>query len=131
MALSRACLLAAGVLAATTGWAFADASGVWQSEKKDGKYIHVEIALCDGSESILCGTIVGAFGGASEANVGKPIIWDMEPDGENAWSGGRIWAPDEDETYRSEMELSGDILTVSGCVLGGLICRGQDWTRVR
>jgi uncharacterized protein (DUF2147 family) len=29
------------------------------------------------------------------------------------------------------MELRGDTLVVSGCVLGGLICKSQDWPRVR
>ncbi|MFC3118541.1 hypothetical protein ACFOHS_11125 [Jhaorihella thermophila] len=29
------------------------------------------------------------------------------------------------------MRLNGGTLTVKGCVMGGLICRGQDWTRVK
>ena len=27
--------------------------------------------------------------------------------------------------------LSGDALEVKGCVAGGLICRGQTWTRIK
>jgi len=124
-------LTLAALIALAPAAALADeVGGVWKSEPGDGgKYIHVEIAPCDAGQSTLCGTIVGAFAGAKQGVVGKPIIWDMEPDGENAWSGGTIWAPDEDETYRSKMRLDGAVLVVSGCVLGGLICRGQDWTR--
>jgi len=62
--------------------------------------------------------------------VGKTIIADMVPDGANEWGDGTIWAPDDDKTYDSSMELSGNTLEVSGCVLGGIICRGQDWTRL-
>ena len=106
--------------------------GVWQSEKTDdGRYLHIEVHPCANDRAMVCGTIVGAFGGASEANVGKPIIWDMVPEGADAWDDGRIWKVDEDKVYDSEMELRGDTLVVSGCVLGGLICRSQSWPRVR
>lgn len=118
-------------MAAGGAAAAAEIGGVWKSEPGEGgKFIHVEIAPCEEAEGRLCGTIIGAFEGADEAIVGRPIIWDMEPDGEGRWSGGRIWAPDEDETYRSKMALEDDRLEVSGCILGGFICRGQDWTRV-
>ncbi|MEM9794644.1 MAG: DUF2147 domain-containing protein, partial [Pseudomonadota bacterium] len=43
-------------------------------------------------------------------------------------SGGQIWAPDDDKTYRSNMALDGDSLKVEGCV--AIFCRGQTWTRV-
>ena len=109
-----------------------DVFGVWQSERTDdGRYLHIEVHACADDQAKVCGTIVGAFGGAAEANVGKPIIWDMAPDGPGAWNGGRIWKADEDKVYRSEMELQGDTLVVSGCVLGGLICKSQNWPRVR
>lgn len=51
------------------------------------------------------------------------------------WAGaagtGMAWAADRDKTYASTMTLSGDTLAVAGCVLGGLICRSQAWTRVK
>ena len=53
---------------------------------------------------------------------------DMVAETPTTWSDGTIWAPDDDKTYRSNMELQGDVLQVEGCVL--IICRGQDWTRV-
>jgi uncharacterized protein (DUF2147 family) len=106
--------------------------GVWQSEKTDdGRYLHIEVHPCADDRGKVCGTIAGAFGGASAANIGRPIIWDMVPEGPNAWDDGRIWKVDEDKVYDSEMELRGDTLVVSGCVLGGLICKSQNWPRVR
>ncbi|MEM7271335.1 MAG: DUF2147 domain-containing protein [Pseudomonadota bacterium] len=124
--------IAAAVVALSAGVAAAgDPTGVWKSEANDeGNYITVKVEACGDK---ICGTIID--GHAPDGSVaddyphkGKPIIWDMVADGENEWDDGRIWAPDEDETYSSQMELKGDVLTVEGCVL--IICRGQDWTRV-
>ena len=131
----RAGWLIIAAVAAIIGGSGAEAQevfGVWQSEKTDdGRYLHIEVHPCAADGAKVCGTIAGAFGGASEANIGKPIIWDMVPDGPNAWDDGRIWKVDEDKVYDSGMELRGDTLVVSGCVLGGLICRSQSWPRVR
>lgn len=112
-----------------------DVYGLWQSEKNDeGAYIHVDVGACASDANKVCGKIVDAINPNSDekpAWIGRNIIENMVADGANNWEDGTIWAPDEDETYSSEMELDGDVLTVSGCVLGGLICRGQDWTRVK
>ena len=109
-----------------------DVFGIWQSEKNDeGKYIHIEVHACKSDAAKVCGTIVAAFGGATEANIGKPIIWDMTPDGPNEWEDGKIWKADDDEVYDSEMKLEGDVLKVSGCILFGQICKSQSWPRVK
>ncbi len=109
-------------------------TGIWQTAPGDsGGWLHVKIAPCGKK---ICGTIVKAFkkGGAPDpqyANLGKPIIWDMVPEGDGYYAGGKIWAPDRDKVYRSKMQLAGKRLTVKGCVMGGLICRGQEWKRVQ
>ena len=124
-------LAAAAALIATPVLAN-DVFGTWQTQKNDeGKYLHVEVHACKTDTAKVCGTIVEAHGGATGTNIGKPIIWDMTADGTNEWDDGKIWKADDDEVYDSEMELSGDVLKVSGCVLGGLICRSQDWPRVK
>lgn len=124
-----AALFAGGAAAAQ------DVSGRWQSEPADsGGVVHVDIGPCGAA---LCGVIAAAFDDtgtvvADYEHVGKRMIWDMAPEGGANWSGGRIWAPDRDKTYRAKMELaSADRLKVSGCVAGGLICRAQTWVRVK
>ncbi len=107
--------------------------GLWKTQPGDtGTYAHVKIAACGDR---ICGTIAKAFDSdgkeISSPNVGKRMIWDMVPRGEGYYSGGKIWAPDRDKTYKSKMQLNGNRLKVSGCVLGGIICRGQTWTRVQ
>ena len=134
LGLATACaLLASNALAS-------DVFGLWKSEVNDeGGYIHVEIGPCASDGAKVCGIIKDAFN-VVPANldtkrrdeiVGKTIIADMVPDGASEWENGTIWAPDDDKTYDSTMELDGGKLEVSGCVLGGIICRGQDWTRVQ
>lgn len=114
------------ILIATTVAVMAEpAAGTWKTEADDsGAYLHVDIASCGAK---LCGTIVKVVGNDDQSSVGKPIIWDMNADGGGSYSGGMIWAPDTDKTYRSKMSLAGDALKVSGCF--GPICRGQVWAR--
>jgi uncharacterized protein (DUF2147 family) len=122
----------AAVFAAAAAPAFADpVEGTWRTRPDDnGNFGHVRIAACGAK---LCGTLVRAFNGQGQPiespNVGKQIVWDMEPQGNGQYANGKIWAPDRDKTYRSKMELNGNTLSVSGCVLGGAICRSQQWTR--
>ncbi len=121
-------LAAALALAATA--ALADpVLGTWRTQPDDdGNYGLVRLAPCDGR---VCGTLVAAYGpgGAPvpSPNDGRRIVADMSPNGGGAYSGGTIYAPDRDKTYRSKMTLAGDRLEVSGCV--GPFCRSQTWTR--
>ncbi|WP_170758733.1 DUF2147 domain-containing protein [Ruegeria lacuscaerulensis] len=128
--------LAAGMALLATG-ALADdpVDGLWKTQPGDtGGYLHVTISECG---SAICGTIDTAFDANGDEqldyeNLGKQIIWDMIPEGNGNYDDGKIWAPDRDKTYSSKMSLDGqNKLTVKGCAVGGLVCRGQTWTRVQ
>ena len=128
-------MLATAMAVMGAGVALADpVEGVWKTAPGDtGGYLHVKVSACGAA---LCGTIMKAIDakGAENASYehnGKKMLWDMNADGGGAYSGGKIWAPDSDKTYKSKMSLSGSKLNVKGCVAGGLICRGQDWTRIK
>jgi uncharacterized protein (DUF2147 family) len=108
------------------------AEGIWKTRPDDnGNFGHVRIYDCEGN---ICGVIEKAFdasGAETESqNIGKRMLWGMVPAGDGSYGDGSIWAPDRDKTYRSKMTLTGDTLSVAGCVAGGLICRDQIWTRV-
>lgn len=131
-------IAAAAAVLSTNAFA-SDVFGTWKSAVNDeGGFIHVEIGPCASDGNKVCGIIKDAFNvdpakvdEARRAELkGKTIIADMVADGANEWDDGTIWAPDDDKTYSSSMELKGNTLEVSGCVLGGIICRGQDWTRL-
>jgi len=109
--------------------------GTWKTQSdENGGYLHVLIAPCG---SAICGTIAEAINKDGEVSsdyehLGKKMLWDMTAQGQGAYGGGQIWAPDNGKTYRSKMELDGNKLTVKGCVAGGLICRnGGIWSRVK
>lgn len=128
----KAVMLALGlVLVATT--ASADpVEGIWKTKPDDnGHYGYVQIAPCGPA---FCGRLVKAFDQTgteiASPNIGKQIVWDMVAQGEGAYGDGKVWSPDRDKTYSSKMQLDGNSLSVSGCVL--MICRdGGTWTRVQ
>ena len=129
--MKKLALIAAFVFAA--GSAFADpVEGLWKTKPDDnGDFGHVEIAPCGDK---FCGVLVKAFdntgAGKVSENIGKQIIWDMVAYGDGAYDDGKVWSPDRDRTYNSEMKLSGDRLAIKGCVIG--FCRdGGTWTRVK
>lgn len=125
-------LIAAAVFAISATASFAEPLlGTWQTGKDDnGNYGHIAVSQCGAK---LCGVLAKSFNSAgkqwSSPNDGKRIIWDMSPNGGGKYSGGKVWAPDRDKTYNSKIQVSGNSLTVQGCVLG--ICRdGGTWSRV-
>lgn len=128
----RNLMAAAAMLLA--GAALADpVEGMWKTLPDDnGNYGYVQIKPC---ADRLCGTLVKAFDGAGKDrasdNIGRQIVWDMVAAGAGSYTDGQIWAPDRDKTYSSTMQMTGEVLAVSGCALGGLICRAQEWTRVK
>ena len=114
------------------GGALADPlEGLWQTAKDDnGNFGHVQVAPCGAA---LCGTLVKSFdaSGSEIASefTGRNIISETTANGDGAYRG-KVYAPDRDKTYNSRLQLSGNSLAVSGCVLG--ICReGGNWTRVQ
>ncbi|GGE26271.1 hypothetical protein GCM10011360_13320 [Primorskyibacter flagellatus] len=123
-------ILTMAALVLSAGTAVADpVEGVWQTQVDDGAYAHVTFKPCGAN---LCGTITRTFRDNSEyksPNIGKPIVWDMAPGGGGSYSGGKIWQPSSGKVYKSKMALSGNALSVSGCV--GPICKKQTWQRVK
>lgn len=127
-------LVFALVLCAVAFPALADVAGVWRTESNDdGAYLEITVAACTSDPAKVCGTISRAMTTSGEdadyENLGKPIIMDMRDDGDGKYSHGKIWDPEHDKTYKSDMTLKGDELDVEGCV--SIICEGQHWQRVQ
>ena len=106
--------------------AFADITGNWLSEKNDeGKQVSVEIFNCGEK---ICGKITEIHNSDKTTLIGKPIIENMNKKSDTNYSGGRIYAADEDKWYKSKIKVEdANTLKVSGCV--AFICRSQIWTR--
>ena len=60
--------------------------------------------------------------------MGMPILINMKRS-DKQWEG-EVYNAQNGETYSSYISLkSPDVLRIEGCVLGGLLCGGEDWTR--
>jgi uncharacterized protein (DUF2147 family) len=120
----------------------ADPRGKWFT---DGQESQVLISECP---SGLCGTIV-ALKEPNDPKTGKPytdehnpdpskrgrslvgiqIVLGMKPAGSDKWSG-EVYNVSDGKTYRGYITMTGDsIMKLQGCVMGGLICKSQTWTR--
>jgi|SRR3954471_11525248 uncharacterized protein (DUF2147 family) len=109
-----------------------DPSGTYVSETGETR---VRIAKCG---SAWCGTIVAVQGDTKDVNnpdpnmrsrslVGVRMISNIQPSGEG-WNGS-LYNYKDGKTYAGKMKLKGGALELSGCVLGGLFCRSQTWSR--
>ncbi len=115
---------------AGAGFAQDAVEGIWQTQVDDGAFAFVTIAPCDGA---FCGVISRTFntdGEYASENIGRQLVWDMQAAANGKYKNGQIWQPSTDKIFKSKMSLSGDVLKVSGCVAGGLICKKQTWRRV-
>lgn len=128
-ALSGAILLAA----LGAGAANADPGGTWVTQRGDAK---VRVARCGAN---LCGTIVWLKTPSTDKQnpdpvkrsrpvVGIQMIYGMAPTGQNRWAG-QLYNPRDGKTYSGKLALDGDTMKLSGCVMGGLICKTETWTR--
>ena len=123
--------LALAGLVISAGAALADpVEGVWKTEVDDGAYAHIQMAPCGAA---YCGVIAKTFNASGEyqsENLGKKLVIDMVPNGDGSYAGS-VWRPSNNKIYIGKMTLNGNKLKLKGCVAGGLICSGQNWTRVQ
>ena len=111
-----------------------DPSGTWLSQSGETR---VRIARCGGG---YCGTIT-ASALAKDVNnpdatkrdrnlVGVQMISDIKPAGDGF--SGQLYNIQDGKTYTGKLKLiDPNAMELSGCVMGGLICRSQTWTKVK
>jgi len=122
--------------------AFAAPLGTWLTENGRSR---IKIENCGGA---LCGNIVwlkepndpetgkpkldknnADAGRRSRPLIGTPIVISMKPNGPGKWSG-QVYNAEDGKTYSGNIqELGPTSLKLEGCALGGLVCKGQTWTR--
>jgi uncharacterized protein (DUF2147 family) len=135
----RRILLAAVSLTVLAGAASAaDPKGDWMVNDKTAV---IRVAPCG---KALCGTLAWSKtpGGLDENNpdpnkrknplLGVKILVDMKPSTTpNKWEG-EVYNPENGKTYNSNIVLvSEKVLHIEGCLIGGFLCGGEDWTRVK
>lgn len=112
------------------------AQGEWLVKDKTA---HIRIADCKGK---LWGVISWADKPDVDTNnpdpalrnrpvLGMPILLGMLPGKDQRWEGD-IYNAQNGKIYHSSIRLeSADVLHIEGCVLFGLLCGGEDWTRIK
>lgn len=115
MRFMTAAALAVVLAAGSAGAAFADPiEGNWKT--KSGET--AAIAKCG---SAFCITLkTGKYSGKRIGSLS----------GSDGTYAGEITDPKSDKTYNGKAALAGDSMKLSGCVLGGLICRGENWSKM-
>lgn len=123
-------LAAVLALSAAPAAAASPLEGLWRNPKGS---VVVKIAPC-GEQ--LCGRVVQASPkarakaaeGGTERLVGTTILSGITPAGANRWKG-RVFLPKQNRHATGHLRLTGNRLTVQGCLLG-VICKDQTWTKV-
>lgn len=138
---TTAALALLGFFVTSTAWA-GDPHGSWLTEGGKSK---VRIADCGGA---LCGTIEwlkepndpetgkpktdknnADAGKRTRPVIGVAIVLSMKPNGTDKWSG-QVYNAEDGKTYSGNIMMqSANALKLEGCALGGLLCKGQTWTR--
>ncbi|WP_199084849.1 DUF2147 domain-containing protein [Bosea sp. ASV33] len=132
----RSLVLAAALAAAMPAQADPMTQVVGRWRDSDGES-EIAIARCG---SALCGKIVWLKeprvdrfnpneGLRTRSLMGMQVLSGFAPDASGTLIGSG-YNPADGKTYRTTLELSApDALVVRGCVLGGLICDDDTWTR--
>lgn len=101
----------------------------------------VRIAPCAAGGDALCGRITWLWNPTPDRDerngdpalrsrplVGLEMLAGFRPDASGGWAGGRIYNPEDGNTYSASFRLrDATTLDVRGCVM--FICRSQVWRR--
>jgi uncharacterized protein (DUF2147 family) len=107
----------------------AEPMGDWRVE--DGTAV-IRIDNCRGA---LWGVVAwekepGRDHRSGRPTLGSPVLMNMRAASRARWEG-QIYNAQSGQTYDANVRMVGDnTLRVEGCVLGGIFCGGQNWTRV-
>ena len=105
--------------------------GSWRNPKGT---VEVRIGPCG---QALCGTVVtaapSAIADARDSGfptlVGMQILQGYRPAGRSRWQG-TVFVPDMGRSFSSHIVMvDTDHVLVSGCLLGGFLCKSQLWRR--
>jgi uncharacterized protein (DUF2147 family) len=139
---SAALVLALSMLSGGQALADAGPAGTWRLSS--GK-VTIRVSTCGGQN--ICATIVGLSQPLNKKGqpkldkdnpnpalrnrriIGLTVVNGMKPAGANAWRGS-IYNADDGRTYSGSATLSGNSLTISACILGGLACKKKNFVRV-
>ncbi len=128
-------------LAATTSTASANGGATSAAATPFGTWTNPSRSLAVRIQSCgqqICGSIVAATREAeSDARdsgvnelVGIQLLSDYHQSSARRWDG-TVYVPDMGRRFSSHIvQTNQNVLRISGCLIGGMLCKSQDWTRI-
>ncbi len=118
--------------AASGGGVMLPAASEWRNPKNT---VHIRMQPC-GSDRI-CGTVTWASDkakadaarGGTDRLVGANLFRDFRRTAPGEYHG-RVFVPDLNRTFAGQVRLEGNAMIGKGCLIGGLFCKQQVWTRI-
>ena len=107
--------------------------GVWHNPANS---VHVAARPCGDK---MCGVVVWANAkakadaakGGNPKLVGMNLFEDFTQVDDTHWKG-KVYVPDIDKTFSGTVTVvNHNTLTGKGCLIGGIGCKSQTWTRVK
>ncbi len=106
--------------------------GVWSNPRGS---VHIRYEAC--GKGVICGTVVWASEkamadarrGGTTSLIGTRIFRNLHKAGANRWKG-RVYVPDINKTFEGTVTVEGDKMIGRGCLLLGVGCKQQTWSRV-
>lgn len=118
---------------ASPALASAPIEGRWQNPKDS---VIIDVAPC--GSGAWCGRVswasykarADARKGGTQRLVGTRLLTGLRPDGDGGWKG-RAYLPKRNIHANALIRTAGaGTMVVKGCLVGGMICKEQRWTRV-
>ena len=127
-------ILASVLLAATAAAAETPPAnyGIWTNPQRS---VQIRIQPCG---KALCGVVIWANAkaqadarkGGTDMLIGADLFTGFVPAGDMVWRG-KVFVPDMGKTFSGTVKrLNPTTLRAEGCLLGRVLCKSQDWTRV-
>lgn len=105
--------------------------GEWRNTRNT---VHLQVAPCG---QTLCGTVtwaqeraLGGSGKKAENLAGTRLLSNLRQRPDGTWRG-TVYVPAIDGNASAKVDMVSDkLIRVSGCMVGGLVCRSQSWHRI-
>lgn len=123
---ARIALIALAAAVPVTASAQAALEGKWANPKRS---VIVDVDRCGDA---YCGTVswANAKNRQKGATPGTRVLSDLKPTGNGVYKG-RAYEPKRNLRGGATVHQVGpNVMIVKGCVIGGLLCKEQRWTRI-
>jgi uncharacterized protein (DUF2147 family) len=113
--------------------AFALAAGVAQADSPMGQWSRgdgnakVRMAKCGAN---ICATNTWIKPGTPSEKAGDVLVMKVKPVSDSEYAG-TAFDPQRNMNYKITLKVNGDNMTSTGCVLGGLLCKGVNWSKIK